>query len=260
MSKKTTPSLLLVVPARWESSRFPGKPLALIGGKTMIQRVLEQCQKVPSATKIVAATDDERIFEAVERLGFEAVFTSKMHPSGTDRAAEAARFLKTKGEKFDLVVNVQGDEPFVRPEQIESLAQFLWAKNSRQIATLARRIDAEDDLFSANSVKVVFAEKSQKALYFSRSPIPFCRNFEKNDWLGRGGPFFKHIGLYAFRTSSLQKVSRLEPSFLEKTESLEQLRWLENGLEIGVLETDGETIGIDAPEDLARAEAFLKNF
>lgn len=243
---------IAIIPARYASTRFPGKPLAVLGGKTMIQRVYEQVAGV--LDDAVVATDDERIYEAVKAFGGKVVMTSTEHRSGTDRCREA--YLKV-GDKYDVVVNVQGDEPFIQASQLEALKRC-FENPATQIATLVKPFKAEDGLAALenpNSPKVVLDEASQ-ALYFSRSVIPYLRNVPCEEWLMKH-TFYKHIGIYAFRAEVLREVTALPQSTLEKAESLEQLRWLENGYKIGVGVTDIETIGIDTPEDLEKAEAFL---
>ncbi len=243
---------IAIIPARYASTRFPGKPLAVLGGKTMIQRVYEQVAGV--LDDAVVATDDERIYEAVKAFGGKVVMTSTEHRSGTDRCREA--YLKV-GDKYDVVVNVQGDEPFIQASQLEALKRC-FENPATQIATLVKPFKAEDGLAALenpNSPKVVLDEASQ-ALYFSRSVIPYLRNVPREEWLMKH-TFYKHIGIYAFRAEVLREVTALPQSTLEKAESLEQLRWLENGYKIGVGVTDIETIGIDTPEDLEKAEAFL---
>ena len=245
--------LIAIIPARYASSRFPGKPLAQLGGKPVIRRVYEQVtQVIPEA---VVATDDERIARAVEAFGGRAVMTSAAHRSGTDRCWEAYRKL---GAEYDVVINVQGDEPFIRPDQIETIMRCFDDPNT-QIATLVRPFTEEDGLAALenpNSPKVVLDAESH-AIYFSRSVIPYLRGVDRSEWLARH-TFYKHIGMYAFRVGALAEVTALPQSTLEKAESLEQLRWLENGYRIGVGLTRTETIGIDTPEDLAAAEEFLK--
>ncbi len=238
-----------IIPARYASTRFPGKPLALLGGKTVIERVYEQVSGVLEACYV--ATDDERIYQAVESFGGKVVMTSPDHKSGTDRIAEAVR---TIGGDYDVVVNVQGDEPFVRREQIESLCHCFDAPET-QIATLGKPFTDMESVLNANSPKIV-TDNRGFALYFSRSVIPFVRGVDQGEWLGHY-PFLKHLGLYAYRSEVLQEVTLLPQSSLEKAESLEQLRWLQNGYRIRVAITDIETVGIDTPEDLERAERFL---
>lgn len=239
-----------IIPARFASTRFPGKPLVEIGGKTMIQRVYEQaCQS--SLGEVVVATDDQRIFDHVTSFGGKVVLTSDRHPSGTDRCAEVTALPQYAD--FQFVVNVQGDEPFIHPGQIDLALALLVKIENLPITTLARQIapDSQLDLTDPNMVKVVF-DKNQRALYFSRWPLPFHRNIEKEKWLAEG-QFYKHIGLYAFRREVLLEVAKLPPSRLELAESLEQLRWLENGYPVGVALTEFESISIDSPGDLELA-------
>jgi 3-deoxy-manno-octulosonate cytidylyltransferase (CMP-KDO synthetase) len=238
--------LLAVIPARWASSRFPGKPLADIGGKTMIRRVYEQVCLSKKVNHAVVATDDERIFEHVRTFGGEVRMTRADHPSGTDRCAEVAKQFP----KAQIILNVQGDEPFIQPEQIDLLADTLLASTRFSIATLAKKIEQPEPLFNPNVVKVVFSEKNG-ALYFSRQPIPFVRGATPDTWLSQQ-IFYKHIGLYVFRRAALLKIAHLSPTPLERAESLEQLRWLEHGLRIAVGITELETVGVDVPEDLER--------
>ncbi len=236
--------ILAVIPARFASTRFPGKPLAMIQGQSMITRVLEQVQKSKRVQTAVVATDDARIFDHVLEFGGQAMMTSSEHPSGTDRCAEVARaFPDAK-----IILNVQGDEPFIQPEQIDLLADTLLQKPDYQIATLAKKIIDQTQLFNANVVKVVVSP-GHEAIYFSRHPIPFFRGEAPENWLN-AHDYFKHIGLYAFRSNTLQSIAALPPTPLEKAESLEQLRWLENGLRIAVGITELETFGIDVPEDV----------
>ncbi len=243
---------IAIIPARYASTRFPGKPLAMLGGKRMIERVYTQvCGVLDDA---VVATDDQRIYDAVRAFGGKVEMTSPDHRSGTDRCREA--YLK-QGREFDIVVNVQGDEPFIRPEQLETL-KHCFDDPATDIATLVKPFTAADGLAAlenSNSPKVVL-DNASRALYFSRSVIPYLRGIPREEWLQRH-TFYKHIGLYAFRAEVLKAVTALPQSPLELAESLEQLRWLENGYKIGVGISTIETIGIDTPEDLARAEAFL---
>ena len=240
---------IAVIPARYASTRFPGKPLAVLGGKTVIQRVYEQAASVlPEA---YVATDDERIFQAVEAFGGRAVMTRADHKSGTDRIEEAVEKIATDA---DVIINIQGDEPFIQPSQIETLMQ-LFDDPATQIGTLGKRFETIDAVSNPNSPKIV-TDRRGFALYFSRSVIPYIRGIEADEWLTHY-PFLKHLGIYAYRREVLAEVTRLPQSALEKAESLEQLRWLENGYRIRVGLTDVETVGIDTPEDLARAEAFL---
>ena len=244
--------VLAIIPARYASTRFPAKPLALLGGKPIVQRVYEQVAKV--VERVVVATDDERIYDAVVAFGGEAIMTSANHKSGTDRCAEAYEKL---GYDADIVLNIQGDEPFIAPEQIEALVKCFDDK-SIDIATLVRPFSAEEgieNLENPNSPKVVINQAGE-AIYFSRSVVPYLRDVERSEWL-KHHTFYKHIGIYAFRAEVLKKITALPPSPLEEAERLEQLRWLEGGYKIGVGVTNIETIGIDTPEDLAKAEHFL---
>ena len=243
---------IAIIPARYASTRFPGKPLAMLGGKRVIQRVYEQVAGV--LDDAVVATDDERIYEAVKAFGGKVEMTSTEHRSGTDRCWEA--YCK-QGGTYDVVVNVQGDEPFIRATQLEALKRC-FEHPATDIATLVKPFAEADGLAALenpNSPKVVLDGASQ-AIYFSRSVIPYLRNYPREEWLAHH-TFYKHIGIYAFRTEVLKAVTALPQSTLERMESLEQLRWLENGYKIGVGITDIETIGIDTPEDLEKAEAFL---
>ena len=245
--------VIAIIPARYASTRFPGKPLAILGGKTVIRRVWEQVIRV--IDDVAVATDDRRIAEAVEAFGGRAVITSPDHRSGTDRCYEAYCLI---GGEYDVVVNVQGDEPFISPSQIRALTAC-FDDESTDIATLVKPFapsDGIEALENPNSPKVVIDNES-RAIYFSRSVIPYLRGVERSEWLARH-TFYKHIGMYAFRRDALREVTSLPQSSLERAESLEQLRWLENGYKIGVGITDIETVGIDTPEDLARAEEFLR--
>ncbi|MBN2165387.1 MAG: 3-deoxy-manno-octulosonate cytidylyltransferase [Marinilabiliaceae bacterium] len=237
-----------IIPARFASTRFPGKPLVDLGGKTMIQRVFEQAQKaIPT---VFVATDDERIFNTVESFGGNAVMTSKNHQSGTDRCAEALSIASKKLNKsFNIVVNIQGDEPFIEPAQI---AQLINCFNDikTDIATLVKPITSNDIIFDINKPKVIIGNNN-KALYFSRSPIPFLRNADSKEWHLKH-KYYQHIGMYAYRSDVLFQLTQLKPSPLELAESLEQLRWIENGYHIAVSETSHESIGIDTPNDLEK--------
>ena len=245
--------VIAIIPARYASTRFPAKPLAVLGGKMVVERVYEQVKK--AIDKVVVATDDERICDAVLSFGGEAIMTSSEHRSGTDRCAEAYEKL---GCEADIVLNIQGDEPFIAPEQIEALIEC-FENEKIDIATLVKPFSTEnsiEDLANPNSPKVVINEENE-ALYFSRSVIPYLRGVERSEWL-KCHTFYKHIGIYAFRANILKAVTTLPQSSLEKAESLEQLRWLDSGYKIGVGVTDIETVGIDTPEDLERAEQFLR--
>jgi 3-deoxy-manno-octulosonate cytidylyltransferase (CMP-KDO synthetase) len=241
-----------VIPARYASTRFPGKPLAILGGKPVIQRVYEQVSQVLNHAYV--ATDDSRIYDTVLSFGGKAVMTSPDHKSGTDRIEEAVQKI---GGTFDVVVNIQGDEPFIQRSQIETVCRCFDDADT-QIATLGKPFTAEQplsDLENPNSPKLVTDNRGY-ALYFSRSIIPFLRGIEKTEWVGKF-PYLKHIGLYAYRTAVLHEITQLPRSSLEIAESLEQLRWLQNGYRIKVGTTDVETVGIDTPQDLARAEEWL---
>ena len=240
-----------IIPARYASTRFPGKPLAVLGGKTVIQRVYEQVGSVLS--EVYVATDDERIFACVESFGGKAVMTRADHQSGTDRIQEAVEKTDTQA---DVIINVQGDEPFIQLSQIQTLMQ-LFDDSTTQIGTLGKRFESIEAVENPNSPKIV-TDVRGFALYFSRSVIPYIRGKERQDWLGEY-PFLKHLGVYAYRREVLAEVTKLPQSSLEKAESLEQLRWLQNGYRIRVGLTDVETVGIDTPDDLMRAEEFLKN-
>ena len=239
-----------IIPARYASTRFPGKPLALLCGKSVIQRVYEKVSGLIEETWV--ATDDERIFNAVKDFGGKAVMTRNDHKSGTDRIEEA---IEKIGGDFDVVINVQGDEPFIQASQIKTVCDC-FDDPSTEIATLGKPFGNDMDAVSnPNSPKIV-VDKRGYAMYFSRSIIPFVRGKDEKEW-PFSYPFLKHIGLYAYRRNVLKEVTQLPQGELEKAESLEQLRWLENGYRIKVGLTDVETVGIDTPEDLARAEAFL---
>ncbi len=246
---------MAIIPARYASTRFPGKPLALLGGKPVIQWVWENVSAMPELACAVVATDDERIAEAVKGFGGRAVMTASTHRSGTDRCGEVVRKLREEGQTFDVAINVQGDEPFVRQEQLRSLVDC-FADGEVQIATLKTAIHSTAELMSPNNVKVV-CDLRGRALYFSRQPLPHVRGVEPEQWMEHH-PYFKHVGIYAFRTETLEALVRLQQSPLELCESLEQLRWLENGYEIQVKETAVANIGIDTPADMALAEQYLK--
>jgi 3-deoxy-manno-octulosonate cytidylyltransferase (CMP-KDO synthetase) len=246
-----------IIPSRYASTRFPGKPLADIGGKSMVRRVYEQASKVIDT--VFVATDDQRIFDEVISFGGKVVMTSESHQSGTDRCAEAlAKASALMGLSFDVVVNIQGDEPFIAPEQIALLCQC-FDNTSTDIATLVKPITQPDVVFDPNKPKVVVGAQSQ-ALYFSRSPIPYLRGIAQDEWHLRY-TYYQHIGLYAYRTKVLGEITHIAPSSLELAESLEQLRWLEHGYHISVRQTNHDSIGIDTPADLenAKAAGWFKN-
>ena len=242
-----------IIPARYASTRFPGKPLAEMDGKPMIQRVYEQVKK--SIDDVYVATDDERIYKAIEQFKGNAIMTSPLHRSGTDRCKEAYQKID---EIFDVVINIQGDEPFIYPAQID-LLKACFTDDSVEIATLVKPFvekDGLEALKNPSTPKVVLSHHSE-AIYFSRSVIPFLRDVPREDWLRRH-QFYKHIGIYGYRTDVLQQITELSPGMLEQAESLEQLRWIENGYKIKVGITEDETIGIDTPQDLQQAIKFLK--
>lgn len=256
MQHTSLPTLkaVAIIPARYGSTRFEGKPLALLGGKPIIQRVYEQASLVLNDTFV--ATDDERIFRTVTDFGGKAVMTRADHRSGTDRCWEAVS--KLGAENYDIVINVQGDEPFIHPDQIKTL-QDCFVNPATQIATLAKAFESDATagaVLNPNSPKVVIG-KDMQALYFSRSVIPYQRsNGGTPD--PKSHTYYRHLGIYAYRTEVLREITQLPPSSLELAESLEQLRWLENGYHISIGLTDRETVGIDTPEDLARAEQMLQ--
>ena len=235
--------IVAIIPARYASTRFPGKPLVEIKGKAMVQRVYEQALK-SEVDKVVVATDDQRIVACIESFGGNVIMTSEDHPNGTCRCEEV---LSKLGEQFDAVVNVQGDEPFIDPSQINQVVTLL--KSKAQIATLVKAIGDEKTLFDTNKPKVVLSEEG-RALYFSRQVVPFIRDVKQSEWLSNN-TFYKHIGIYGYQSEVLKELVTLKPGKLEDLEKLEQLRWLENGYQIMVAETTLETIGIDTPEDLS---------
>lgn len=235
-----------IIPARYASSRFPGKPLAMLKGKHVVQHVVEQVSKV--LTDVYVATDDERIAKAVEEFGGKVILTRADHQSGTDRIAEAVSKLETV---YDVVVNIQGDEPFIHESQIRTVVEC-FEDPTTDIATLGKKFDTLSAAKNPNSPKIIL-DNNNCAIYFTRALVPYIRNKAEEEWL-EAYPFLKHIGLYAYRTEVLKAITRLPQSSLELAESLEQLRWLQNGYKIKVGLTDIETIGIDTPEDLERAE------
>lgn len=246
---------LTVIPARYASTRFPGKPLALLGGKPMVQWVYERAKL--ACEHVVVATDDSRIAEVVDGFGGTAIMTSPDHPSGTDRCLEAAAaYMAYADEEFDVVINVQGDEPFIDVSQVE-LLKSCFDNEAVDIATLVSPFEANiEEVINPNNVKVTFSTNG-KALNFSRSVIPFLRDVAQADW-AKEYTYFHHLGMYAYRLDVLNAITQLSPSALEKAESLEQLRWLENGYNIYVKETQKRSIGIDTPQDLAAAEQMIK--
>ena len=244
--------VLGIIPSRYASTRFPSKPLSMIKGKTMIQRVWEQAWK-SKLDAVVVATDDMRIADEVLNFGGQYVLTDPNHRSGTDRCREAMYMVEGQ---YDAVVNIQGDEPFINPEQINQVIDLI-SRDDTQLASLAKRIDDEDELFSPNVVKVVM-DKQGNALYFSRNPIPFMRSLPHDQWLQKG-EFYKHIGLYAYKAETLCQVAEMQSTTLEMAESLEQLRWLENGLRIRMGITTYYSLSIDTQADLEKALQFAQN-
>jgi len=235
-----------IIPARFASTRYPGKPLAVIQGKSMIQRVYEQAVQAEKLCKVVVATDDVRIAHEVEAFGGNVCLTRADHISGTDRCFEA---LGLQAIQYDAVVNIQGDEPCIHPEQINQIVSLLENGND-EISTLVFKIQKEDELFNPNTVKVIF-DLTGRAIYFSRHPIPYLRTIAANQWINNHS-FYKHLGIYGYRSACLEKITQLSPSNLEKAESLEQLRWIENGITITVGITQYESFGIDTPADLEK--------
>jgi 3-deoxy-manno-octulosonate cytidylyltransferase (CMP-KDO synthetase) len=237
-------NIIGIIPARYASTRFPGKPLVDIHGKTMIQRVYEQARKASSLSRVIVATDDQRIEKSVREFGGEVCMTSADHPSGTDRCAEVIQKMNLQ---CDAVINIQGDEPFINPAQI-NLVSNCFQDSRTELATLIRKIQSTEILFNPNSPKVI-VDADGFAIYFSRQAIPYVRGAQQHDWL-RVHEFYQHIGIYGYRSDSLLEITKLPPSSLEKSESLEQLRWIENGYKIKTAVTEFETLAVDTPEDL----------
>lgn len=244
--------ILGLIPARYASTRFPGKPLVDISGKSMIQRVYEQALKANCLTKVVVATDDERIFSHVEAFGGNAILTSSEHQSGTDRCAEVAEHFS----EYEALINIQGDEPLIDPKQIDLLGEKISQIDVR-LATLIKKIDTLEELQNPNTPKVI-CKTSGEAIYFSRQTIPHIRGTEPEKWLEKH-TFFKHIGIYAYKRETLKQIAKLEPSKLEKAESLEQLRWIEHGFPIHTVVTTIETLAVDTPEDLKRIIELIQS-
>lgn len=239
-----------IIPARYASTRFPGKPLIDINGKSMIQRVYEQASSCKELSDVYVATDDKRIFEHVNKFGGNVVMTSIEHRSGTERCHEAIKKIAEPTNKETIIVNIQGDEPFMEPDQISLLISCFQDDNKIQIATLIKKIEQTDELFNPNIVKTII-NKNDQAIYFSRQSIPHFRGEEENAWLLKFD-YFKHIGIYAYRLEILKEITQLKPSPLEIAESLEQLRWLENGYNIHTKITSVENIAIDTPDDIKK--------
>jgi 3-deoxy-manno-octulosonate cytidylyltransferase (CMP-KDO synthetase) len=240
-----------VIPARYDSSRFPGKPLVVIDGKSMIQRVYEQCLKSTSINKLIVATDDQRIADHVRLFGGNVTLTSNKHQSGTDRCAEVA----DNYPEFDILINIQGDEPMINPNQIDLLCKC-FDNPQASIATLVKKIGSNDELFNENTPKVIL-NKNSEAILFSRTAIPFLRGKARENWIEQY-TFYKHIGIYGFKTETLKILSNLPLSTLESAEALEQLRWIENGYRIHAAITDHESQAIDTPEDLEKLLKWIK--
>jgi 3-deoxy-manno-octulosonate cytidylyltransferase (CMP-KDO synthetase) len=240
-----------VIPARYESSRFPGKPLVNIAGKSMIQRVYEQCLKSTSLSKLIVATDDQRIADHVKLFGGNVTITSSKHQSGTDRCAEVAN----KSSEFDILINIQGDEPMINPNQIDLLCKC-FENPQASIATLVKKISSNEELFNENTPKVIL-NKNNEAILFSRTAIPFLRGKARENWIDHY-TFYKHIGIYGFKTQTLKNLSDLPISALESAEALEQLRWIENGYRIHAAITDDESQAIDTPEDLEKLLKMIR--
>ena len=243
--------ILGVIPARYASTHFPGKPLIDIQGKSMIQRVYEQAKKARKLNDVVVATDDERILNHVKSFGGKALMTLPNHPSGTDRCYEV---LKNQSNGFSYVINIQGDEPFIDPSQIDLLAQLCDGKT--ELATLMIPVDSHEVLFDTGEVKIVM-NNQQEALYFSREVIPHIKGVDKKEW-HKHYPYYRHVGMYAYRADILEQITTLMPSELEKAESLEQLRWLENGFKIKLAVTDFDSHCIDTPEDIDKVLRLMK--
>lgn len=242
--------ILGVIPARFESTRFPGKVLADINGHSMVERVYKRAVQSRHLSKVIIATENDQVVSAVQGFGGEAVMTDPNHASGTDRCFEA---LQKQDDTYDYVINIQGDEPFINPGQIDELAALL--NGQAELATLIKKITTNDELFNMGEVKTVF-NKDMEALYFSRQPIPYMRSIAELDWL-QHEEYYKHIGIYAYRSDILEQISTLPVSNLEKAESLEQLRWLENGFKIKLATTEYESVCIDTREDLEKVLATM---
>jgi 3-deoxy-manno-octulosonate cytidylyltransferase (CMP-KDO synthetase) len=244
--------ILGIIPARYASTRFPGKPLIDIKGKTMIQLVYEQALQSTKLDEVVVATDDERILLHVRAFGGRAILTSPDHQSGTDRCAEVAEKLPG----FDVLINIQGDEPFIDPLQIDMLCTCFESEGT-ELATLVKKINTAEELHNPNSPKVIL-NSSSEAIYFSRTAIPYLRNIELPNWIS-SHTFYKHIGIYGYRIDALKAITKLQVSSLEKAEALEQLRWIENGYKIKVAITDIENQAIDTPDDLKKILSSYQN-
>ena len=244
-----------IIPARYASTRFPGKPLVDIGGKSMIQRVYEQTIKCKEISKVYVATDDERIFDHVITFGGNVIMTSTNHRTGTERCMEATTKIQINSAQNEtVIINIQGDEPFIDPAQLTQVTQCFF-NSSIQLASLVMKTSDILEIQNPNRIKVVLNHRKE-GIYFSRSPIPFSRGVELSEWT-KLNPYYLHIGIYAYRLDVLTEIVKLTPSTLEIAESLEQLRWIENGYKIQLAETFHESISIDAPEDLEKIQVFL---
>ena len=248
--KKNT---LGIIPARYASTRFPGKPLVEIHGISMIERVYKQALQSKKLQEVIVATDDERIYNHVNSFDGKVMMTRSDHATGTDRCEEV---LSKQSTKFDAVINIQGDEPFIQPEQIDLLISC-FDDEEVQIATLVKKIISVEELLNTNTPKVVIAQNGD-ALYFSRQPIPFKKDVPVDEWL-QHGTYYKHIGIYGYKAEILPKLTSLPQAKSEMLESLEQLRWLENGYHIRIKVTEFETIAIDTPDDLDKARRYSKS-
>lgn len=248
-------NIIGIIPARYASSRFPGKPLAIIKGKSMIQRVYEQACKAKILSEVIIATDSEIIANHIKTFKGKYIITSEKHKSGTERCNEVLEKLQTENpeKKIDVIINIQGDEPYINPLQIEILASCFKDKNI-DIATLIKKIDSQDELTTPNVVKVI-RDNNKNAIYFSRTPIPYQRNIDIKEWL-KNDDYYKHIGIYAYKSEVLKKITKLKTGILEKAESLEQLRWIENGYRIRTEITDYESHAVDVPQDILK---FINN-
>lgn len=256
MEEKSVHHFTGIIPARYASLRFPGKPIVMIRNKTMIQRVYEQAMK--AIDNVYVATDDQRIYDVVMNFGGQAVMTSPEHLSGTDRCAEAAdKITELNGKRTEVVINIQGDEPFIRPEQIDLLKSCFNDSNVK-IATLVRKTTPGEDILNPNQPKVII-DSEDNAIYFSRTPIPYIRDSDISTWSEKH-VFYKHIGLYAYRMETLKQITKLKRSKLEIAENLEQNRWIENGIKIRTAVTEWESMGIDTPDDLKKVLTLFDRF
>lgn len=245
--------ILGVIPARYQSTRFPGKPLIDLMGKTMIQHVYERCTQANGLSTVLVATDDQRIFDCVTSFGGQVCMTSPQHPSGTDRLLEVA----SQYPDFDAFINIQGDEPLIDPRQIDQLCSLLFQHDGAFVGTLYKKLDLQNELENPNVIKVVVRPDGQ-AIYFSRSPIPYLRaQKDLTGWHAKHG-FFKHIGMYAYSKAAIYQIGEMGRGLLEQAESLEQLRWMEAGMPIWLGRTEIETKGVDVPEDVAEVLALMK--